>query len=165
MNWYVGTDKGKIKGFVGKLDEMRIDTVVRTEAEKLDWYHCDAAFKDQYSFNNRDSSTVINETGGILAESISVTNGIFTVPDIKTASYLLTANDYWIIFNSAGAVTATLPAATGTGRNYIIGNVGAGVVTIDGNGSETIEGSTTQYLVQYESLHLVDYVTGAWKVG
>jgi hypothetical protein len=56
------------------MDELRIDTIVRTDAEILDWYYCDAAFKDQYSFSNRDSTTRVDETGGVLTESVTLTD-------------------------------------------------------------------------------------------
>jgi hypothetical protein len=79
-----------------------------------------------------------------------VVGGIVT----KTADYTATANDFTIRCDAtSGAVTITLPAAAShTGRIYRVKKVdaSANAVTIDGNSSETIDGSatvssTTQY--------------------
>lgn len=67
----------------------------------------------------------------------------------KTASYTLTAADAGkaIVFNAAAGVTAGLPAAAGAdGEVYFIRSINSGVVTIDPNASEQIEGATTLVL-------------------
>jgi hypothetical protein len=67
----------------------------------------------------------------------------------KTANYTADATDYTILVDAtSGAVTITLPAAAGTavaGRIYIIKktDVSGNAVTVDANGSETIDGATT----------------------
>jgi hypothetical protein len=149
--------------FVGKLDEFRFDLTHRTESEILDWFYCDAAFKDQYSFNNRNSSVVVTEEGGLVASSIK-TNTFTSVPKIKTDSYLLTTDDFHVIFNCATDKSATLPAATGSGIHFIISNTGVGTITIDPAGSEIVDGDTTLSVYTYESFEIVDYATGIWKV-
>ncbi len=75
----------------------------------------------------------------------------------KTANYTATASDYAIICNNtSGAITISLPAASGcSGRTYVIKKI-SGVtnnVVIDPNASENIDGAATRTLtVQYESV-------------
>lgn len=65
----------------------------------------------------------------------------------KTAAYTATATDHTVLCDaSGGAFTVTLPkAATNKGKVLVVKKIDAGVnaVTIDGNGSETIEGAAT----------------------
>ena len=78
----------------------------------------------------------------------------------KTATYTATISDYTINC-TANTFTVTLPTAVGiTGRIYIVKNSGVGVITVDGDGSETIDGAATVVLgTQYESLTVMS--TGA----
>lgn len=94
------------------------------------------------------SGAVANSTvaiGGSLAKQI---NG-------KTAAYTATAADGTINCTS-GTFTVTLPTAVGiTGRIYTIKNSGAGVITVDADGTETIDGATTVTLsTQYNSISI-----------
>ncbi|MEX3009013.1 hypothetical protein [Hoeflea sp. TYP-13] len=83
---------------------------------------------------------------------------------VKTADYTIVANDGRanIVFNSATPVTASLTAAAtivaglATGTTFLcnVFNIGAGSVTIDPDGSETINGAATAVLRQYESAAL-----------
>ena len=62
----------------------------------------------------------------------------------KTAAYTVIAGDNGTVLNwTSGTFTATLTAAAtlGTGFNVWIWNTGTGIVTIDTNGTETIDGS------------------------
>lgn len=74
----------------------------------------------------------------------------------KTTTYTLTEDDYRVFGDASGGdFTLTLPTAVGiTGREYNIINIGAtGNVTIDGDGTETISGSTTLTLTaQWQSV-------------
>ena len=56
-----------------------------------------------------------------------------------------------------GTFTITLPKASlAHNKIYHIKNVDTGTITIDGNGSDTIDGQTTQVLpIQYQSLSIV----------
>jgi hypothetical protein len=82
-------------------------------------------------------------------------NGSVSLPHTtKSANYTLTDSDYTVGFDCASNRTATLPdATTCAGRIYVIYqyNTGSGVrsVTLDGNGSQTINGSTTYNLSPY----------------
>ena len=80
---------------------------------------------------------------------------------VKSGSYVLAATDEVVVFTATA--TATLPAATGSGKSYRIINEGVGAtVTIDADGSETIKGSLTQTLQQGEDLIITDYASGKW---
>jgi len=82
--------------------------------------------------------------------------GISSV-ETKTGNYTADTDDDVILCNAA-ALTITLPAVSGNkGQTYYIKNIHAtGVVTIDADGSETIDGALKKYITtQYESLTLV----------
>jgi len=104
------------------------------------------------SSNITESGTVVSLSGSLL-----VANGLSMATVAKTSGYTATAADYTILCDaSSAAFTVTLPAATShTGRIYHIKKTdssGNGV-TVDGNGSETIDGATTQVIsTQYDSL-------------
>ena len=82
----------------------------------------------------------------------------------KTADYTATTADNVIICNKATAMTITLPAATGKGQEFTIKNINAGTVTVDGNSSDTIDGSATKDLLQWASITIIDYAANAWAV-
>jgi hypothetical protein len=68
----------------------------------------------------------------------------------KTANYTITSNDFTINC-TANSFTITLPTAVGiTGRCFEITNTGSGVITLDADGSETIQGDLTQLIYQDE---------------
>ena len=73
----------------------------------------------------------------------------------KTSAYTLTADD--VVILADGTFTLTIPAAAGIeGKVYYIKNIGSGIITIDGNANETIEGELTIELVdKYESVTLI----------
>jgi len=61
-----------------------------------------------------------------------------------------------IINCTANTFTVTLPTAVGIqGKEYIVKNSGSGVITVDADGTETIDGDLTQSLNQYDSLTIV----------
>jgi hypothetical protein len=88
-------------------------------------------------------------------------NGSIALPHTtKSANYTLDGTDYTVGFDCASNRTANLPdATTCAGRIYVIyqynTNVGVRYVTLDGNGSQTINGLTTvslQYNSDYSSV-------------
>jgi hypothetical protein len=82
----------------------------------------------------------------------------------KIGDYVITNADEVIVCNKATAILITLPAATGGGKRVTVKNVGAGSATLAGDGSDTIDGETTQTLTQYESLQVVDYAANKWAI-
>lgn len=70
----------------------------------------------------------------------------------KTAVYTATVSDYTIDC-TANTFTVSLPTAVGiTGRIYVVKNSGAGTITIDPSGAETIDGAATATLVAGASI-------------
>ena len=64
-----------------------------------------------------------------------------------------------------GEITITLPPASGSmGKLYIIKNIGSSTVTIDANGSETIDGATTKDLSQDELGRILSDGTEWWII-
>lgn len=85
--------------------------------------------------------------------------------ETKTGSFTMTAADRAKIFDAtSGSWTANmLPVATaGIGFHVAIRNSGTGVITLDGNASETIDGTTTLKLNPGHEIILVCDGTG-WK--
>lgn len=74
----------------------------------------------------------------------------------KTGTYTAGATDY-VIDCTANTFTVSLPTAAGiTGRVYVIKNSGTGIITIDPNGAQTIDGRTTITMaVQYEAIMIM----------
>ena len=95
-------------------------------------------------------------------------SGGLTLPTlVKTGTYTATADDLTILCDvSGGAFTVNLPAlASHPGRVYNIKNdvSSANLVTIDGNGSETIDGTTT-ITVSYPNTATIQGVSSGWRI-
>lgn len=75
----------------------------------------------------------------------------------QTANYTVDMTTDCIVNCTANTFTVTLPTAVGIeGQYFIVKNSGTGVITIDGDGSETIDGAANKILaVQYESMTVV----------
>lgn len=76
-------------------------------------------------------------------------NASYTVRTASGTTDTLTANDYVVIYTNSATKTVTLPAVATTqpGREYQIICQNTGVLTLDGNASETINGATTFAMV------------------
>jgi len=75
-----------------------------------------------------------------------------------------TPNAYQHVCNSASPFTLNVSTAVGNdGCILKVKNIGAGTVTLDFNSTETADGSTTQDLVQWESVVLMAY-SGNWLI-
>jgi len=97
-----------------------------------------------------------------LQDQLDKLKGSYTT--VTTASYGVAPADDQIVCNSTSAITVSLPIAKGTGRELSIKNINTGAVTVDGQGSETIDGETTQTVAQWENIKIVDYATGLWVI-
>ena len=92
-----------------------------------------------------------------------------TVISYKTADYTASNNEV-VPVNLVGAsndVTITLPAASPDAQVIIKidGAANGKIVTVDGNGSEQIDGSTTRTMdSDYESMHLISNGTGWLRI-
>jgi len=84
----------------------------------------------------------------------------------KTADYTADSEDTVILADAtSGDITITLPSAS-TGLHYYIKKIdsSSNKVIVDGDGSETIDGSTTQDIIsQYDTLEIVSDGTG-WYI-
>jgi hypothetical protein len=83
---------------------------------------------------------------------------------IITADYTAVFLDDAILGNSASAITVTLPVSVAAGKIYHISNINTGTVTVDANGTDTIDDELTQPLSQWDDMRIVDYDTGKWKI-
>lgn len=83
--------------------------------------------------------------------------GTTTLPFTNRTSTYVVDNTDCVVNCTSGTFTVTLPTAVGLeGQYFIIKNSGTGVITIDGDGSETIDGSLNFSLsIQYESIAVV----------
>jgi hypothetical protein len=94
------------------------------------------------------------------------TRAITTVKAVS-AAYTVEPEVYWVrVDASSGAITVTLPPVGVVGRPVGImkSDSSSNAVTIDGNGSETIEGAATQSLpTQFDSMLLRDNGT-SWDI-
>lgn len=122
-----------------------------------------------------DSESLATSTEGelqrirFLLDQLTATTQWYIFPDLvsKTAAYTATLDDRVILGDaSGGAFSITLPTAVGnTDKIYYIKNIGAsGAVTVDGDGTEEIDGATTQVLsLQYDSIVIVSDGVG-WQI-
>jgi hypothetical protein len=115
----------------------------------------------------RLSAGVWDITNGSSGRGCLRTGGFRTNLVTKTNNYTVTAIDCTVLFDTTGGnLTATLPpAASVTGQIYVFKNIGTGInsLTIDGDGSETIDGLTTQTLALLGVLQIQSTGT-AWVV-
>jgi len=81
---------------------------------------------------------------------------IYSLPyAAKTGTYTITTYDY-LINCTSNTFTVTLPTAVSAeGRSYVVKNSGSGVITLDANGSQTIDGELNVTLNQYDSITVV----------
>jgi hypothetical protein len=80
-----------------------------------------------------------------------------------TDTYNILTNDSTIVCNKTTAFTVTLPTAV-VGQIFNIKNIGVGVVTVDGAGSDTIDGETTQTLSQWDCLKIQCSSANTWII-
>lgn len=122
------------------------------------------AFLDEDTMTSNSATAVASQQSikAYVDSSVSATQDI-AITSITNADtpYTVLSTDYLILANtSGGAITVNLPTAVGiTGKQYIIKYTDSGfanALTVDGNGSETIDGSTTTTLnTQGETLKIV----------
>lgn len=150
-----------------------------------------AAWKIVGHHTANDANKVINTTGAVTDLQVAIFNGttgkviknssatingdLTTLVQLKTTKsrfqnintytgdqLLDTTNDI-VICNKASAMTITLPAAaTVANIVYQIKNKGAGTVTVDPNGAETIDGDATLDLLTYESVTICSDGAAWW---
>lgn len=110
-------------------------------------------------------------TGFFMGLTLTNVSALSYYPQTKAVAdspYTLTSEvGYLRCDASGGAMTVNLPAAIGNGRLVTIKKIDSSgnAVTIDGSGSETIDGATTYALAaQYNSVQMIDAATGLWEI-
>ena len=127
-----------------------------TDTNELGSYNgasCDWWVGDLYTrYVNVTGDTM---TGGLITQNLR-TLDLVVITD-SDSPYDAGDDDVIVVDASSGAVTVDLPALSGiSGRRYQIKCADStNIVTVDADGSETIDGSETMTLIQYDSLVLV----------
>lgn len=91
-------------------------------------------------------------------------NFSFSAVSIVTTTYTILSTDEVIVCNSTTPFTVTLPAATGSGQTYAVKNINTGIITLEGNSSDKIDGELNQTINQWEDIQLTDYAANAWII-
>jgi hypothetical protein len=88
-----------------------------------------------------------------------------TITTVTTSGSISPSNDpHLIVFNSTSALSIAVSTSVGnTGKRLNMKNIGTGLVTLDFNGLETLEGNLTATLSQNEFAELTSY-NGNWIV-
>jgi hypothetical protein len=98
-----------------------------------------------------------HSTGQLTARTFDTFTGDTTLTD---------SHDIVLVDASGGAVTITLPPAADGYKEYTIKviDTSSNLVTIDGDGSEEIDGSTSITLTTYDSFTIVSDGTAWWII-
>lgn len=112
-----------------------------------------------------DGQALVYDSGDGIWRNVDI-GGIGEKINVKvvTENYTPTSKDDLIVCNSTLAITINLPSATGIGKIYRIKNINTGIVTIDGDSSDTIDGQATQEIYQWEGVIIGDYVANTWVI-
>lgn len=103
-------------------------------------------------------------TSAVLPSALQILLDAAAVLTFKTvtSTYVVLPTDVYIRCN--GTFTVTLPPATGSALVYVIKNVGTGIITIDGDGADTIDGAATYFIYQNCTCVVIDVAAGVWDV-
>lgn len=102
--------------------------------------------------------------GGSTKRTLETTGGRINYAVTVTDTTTLNATHHTVACDKGTAMTVNLPAlASNQGRIYKIKNIGAGVVTVDANGSELIDGATTAALNQWQSVQ-IEAIASRWII-
>ena len=122
------------------------------------------------------SDHVHSDSGLLLADGSRNCSGPLGIPVVKNGLYSTSAYTsnttldgsklFARVDASSGAVTMSLPAATGSGKQQIVKKVDSSTnaVSVARDGTDTIDGATSVSLgVQWEAVTLIDAATGVWS--
>lgn len=100
--------------------------------------------------------------------NVSALNYYAQTKAVADSPYTLVSEVGYLRCNAVGgAMTVNLPAAIGNGRLVTIKKIDSSgnAVTIDGSGSETIDGATTYTLAaQWDVVQFIDAAAGLWEI-
>jgi hypothetical protein len=124
-----------------------VDYVLKFDGETNDGVLTWMEDEDQFKFNDR-----IQTDGGIIGKITTATD-----------TYTVLVSDETVICNKATAFTVTLPTAV-VGQRFNFKNIGAGTVTLEGAGSDTIDGDLNQAIYQWEGVQVICIAANTWSV-
>ena len=101
--------------------------------------------------NTADKGTYVYRNG---AKHILESDAGLILPVVnKTSTYTLLESD--AVCLCTGTFTVTLPTAVGiTGKTYYVKNISTGVITLDGDGTETIDGDADQEVREWDTIQV-----------
>lgn len=104
-------------------------------------------------------------TGENLAASIkALTDKSLEITNVNSATSL-TSDDEFVVGNSGGAFTVTLPlAADNPGLPIYVANKGLGAMTVDTVAPDTIFGAASVIILQYKGLLFISDGDEMWTV-
>ena len=110
-------------------------------------------------FKTQDTKAYLTKQKEALRLIHSAVDGPATsifVYGLQTGDYTVLATDYLIHYTS-GSHTVTMIDATTieAGQGFTIKNSGTGTITVDGFGSQTIDGDLTKLLAQYDGMNIM----------
>lgn len=115
---------------------------------------------------NADATVDSVDAQHIVADVSLVTGGTINLQTVtKTTDYTAASEVVILCDATSGDLTITLPTAVGiTGRVYYIKRIdgSANTVTVDGNGTETIDDDLTKTLNQYDCMQIVSDGSEWW---
>ena len=113
--------------------------------------------KVSFDQHNNVLRLYFNMLDNVLRELIVDTSGISVKAYLeKSANYTIEASNDFLIHYTSGSYTVSLPTAVGiTGQEFEVKNSGIGTITLDADGSETIDGALTKSLAQYDAVKVM----------
>jgi hypothetical protein len=146
MLWY-DTDEPEPEIFLIGDGATGVDFQIKVDGETNDGVIIWMEDEDQFKFSDR-----LQTDGGIIGKITAVTD-----------TYTILVSDETVVCNKATNFTVTLPAAT-VGQKFSIKNIGLGMVTVDANSTDKIDGNLTQTIYQYECVQVQCYVANNWSI-
>jgi len=105
-----------------------------------------------------EQSVQVNASG-----NLKTTKGRVGKITTVTDTYIVLVTDETVVCNKPTLFTVTLPVAV-PGQIFCLMNIGAGQVTVKGNGTDTVNGQNTQLLDQDETMDVKCYVANKWGI-
>lgn len=137
---------------------IRLSKIVLLSAPLADLEQLPRVAGSVYYASGTDEKKLYYDNGTALKEVGTGSGGTLLVVT-KTANYTMLPAEDVVLGN--GTLTVTLPAASLITKKITIKNIGTGVVTIDGDGSETIDGQLTHEITeQHHSRTLISNGSG-----
>jgi hypothetical protein len=118
--------------------------------------------RQQESSNSRSIQVGDQIVATITAETTKDFRNLNKV--VVTDPYVIERLDDIIICNKTGDMNVYFPAAIGSGRAIHVKNINTGLVTATPDGSDTMDGDSSEIIYNGESLKFVDYDFGLWVV-